>query len=201
MSEKGACRAHSPTWPAADQYSTSSHSWLSARNLYLGLRLPEAIRRFERQWLVNLILWGNFGRLRDLALDSFGQQLDGRSLQVACVYGNLTAHLAARHRHESDLDVIDIIPAQIDNLKRKLGPDSNVNIQLANSAALPHPSATCDRALLFSASRTAAGGSLPDHPRSLPGGQARRQDHLCRLSPPQRLASAPCRDVRHSFPA
>jgi ubiquinone/menaquinone biosynthesis C-methylase UbiE len=127
--------------PAIPGYLHETYTWA-----YVS---PEAIRRFERQWLVNLILWGNFGRLRDLALDSFGQQLDGRSLQVACVYGNLTAHLAARHRHESDLDVIDIIPAQIDNLKRKLGPDSNVNIQLANSAALPHPSATCDRALLF----------------------------------------------------
>ena len=26
---------------------------------------PRAVRLFEREWLVNLILWGNFGRLRD----------------------------------------------------------------------------------------------------------------------------------------
>ena len=29
---------------------------------------PKAVDFFERQWLVNLILWGNFGRLRDAAL-------------------------------------------------------------------------------------------------------------------------------------
>ena len=29
---------------------------------------PSAVRLFERQWLVNLILWGNFAKLRDAAL-------------------------------------------------------------------------------------------------------------------------------------
>ena len=29
---------------------------------------PRAVRIFERQWLVNLILWGNYARLRDAAL-------------------------------------------------------------------------------------------------------------------------------------
>jgi len=54
---------------------------------------PNAVYVFERQWLVNLILWGNFARLRDEALDALGQQLDGRTLQIACVYGNLSARL------------------------------------------------------------------------------------------------------------
>ena len=29
---------------------------------------PSAVRLFERQWLVNLILWGNYASLRDAAL-------------------------------------------------------------------------------------------------------------------------------------
>lgn len=110
---------------------------------------PEAIRRFERQWLVNLILWGNFTRLRDRALDSFGKVLSGRSLQIACVYGDLTARFAARHVDESELDVIDVLPAQIANLKGKLGPSSRVGIHLADSTALPQASASQERALLF----------------------------------------------------
>lgn len=110
---------------------------------------PEAVRRFERQWLVNLILWGNFSRLRELALDAFGDNLEGDSLQVACVYGNLTARWAARHASEQSLEVIDVLPVQIDNLHRKLGPQSQVRITHANSAALPHDDASKDRALLF----------------------------------------------------
>ena len=44
---------------------------------------PNAVRVFERQWLVNLILWGNFSRLRDAALQEMGEVIDGKVLQVA----------------------------------------------------------------------------------------------------------------------
>ena len=57
---------------------------------------PRAVKVFERQWLVSAILWGNFGRLRDAALDALGERLPGRTLQIACVYGDLTEHLARR---------------------------------------------------------------------------------------------------------
>src|ERR1043166_2587512 len=50
---------------------------------------PNAVKVFERQWLVNLILWGNYRRLRDAALAELGDELPGKSLQVACVYGDL----------------------------------------------------------------------------------------------------------------
>src|SRR5262249_30143070 len=56
---------------------------------------PRAVGVFERQWLVNFILWGNYSRLRDAALAELGERLPGRTLQVACAYGNLTARLSA----------------------------------------------------------------------------------------------------------
>ena len=33
---------------------------------------PGAVRVFERQWLVNAILWGNFARLRDAVVEELG---------------------------------------------------------------------------------------------------------------------------------
>ena len=45
---------------------------------------PKAVKLFERQWLVNLILWGNYARLRDAALAELGESLSGKTLQVAC---------------------------------------------------------------------------------------------------------------------
>jgi len=48
---------------------------------------PAAVQLFERQWLVNLILWGNYGRLCDAVMAEMGDSLPGRTLQVACVYG------------------------------------------------------------------------------------------------------------------
>jgi len=110
---------------------------------------PRAVRLFEREWLVNLILWGNFGRLRDAALGALGERLEGRTLQIACVYGDLTARLAARVANGAHFDVVDVLPIQLDNLARKLPRDSGVELIHGNSTALPLESAGYDRALLF----------------------------------------------------
>ena len=110
---------------------------------------PRAVRLFEREWLVNLILWGNFGRLRDAALDALGERLAGRTLQIACVYGDLTTRLATRVAHGARLDVVDVLPIQLDNLARKLPRQAPVELFHGDSAALPFESASYDRALLF----------------------------------------------------
>ena len=107
---------------------------------------PRAVRIFERQWLVNLILWGNFGRLRDAALEALGDCSAGRTLQVACVYGDLTERLARKAAH---LSVVDVLPVQLENLARKLPSGASVGLILGDSTALRIPSATYDRALLF----------------------------------------------------
>ncbi len=110
---------------------------------------PAAVRIFERQWLVNSILWGNFGRLRDAALEALGSDLRGRTLQIACVYGDLTERLSRRVSFRGVLDVVDVLPVQLDNLKRKLPADTKVNFRLGNSASLGVESASYDRVLLF----------------------------------------------------
>lgn len=110
---------------------------------------PQAVRVFERRWLVNVILWGNFGRLRDEALDALGATLPGRTLQVACVYGDLTSRLAARIEAGGRLDVVDVLPIQLENLARKLPPGSPVTLMHGDSASLDLAPASCDRALLF----------------------------------------------------
>jgi ubiquinone/menaquinone biosynthesis C-methylase UbiE len=110
---------------------------------------PRAVRLFERQWLVNLILWGQFGRLRDVALDALGPHYGGRTLQIACVYGDLTRRLASRIAGRGLLDVVDVLPVQLWNLARKLPRKLPVGLLLANSASLPVPTAHYDRALLF----------------------------------------------------
>ena len=110
---------------------------------------PRAVYIFERQWLVNLILWGNFNRLREAALDALGEQLDGRTLQIACVYGNLTRRMLGRLAPQGQVDVIDILPIQLENLKRKLPADARVGLIQGDSSRMQFPTATYDRALLF----------------------------------------------------
>ena len=132
----------SPTAPlAVPGYLEQTYWWAYVH--------PKAVYVFERQWLVNLILWGNFSRLRDAALDTLGSSLPGRTLQIACVYGNLTARLRDRLLPDSELDIVDILPVQLNNLARKLPADNRVGLINADSANLPMPSASYDRALLF----------------------------------------------------
>jgi ubiquinone/menaquinone biosynthesis C-methylase UbiE len=109
---------------------------------------PRAVRLFEREWLVNLILWGNFGRLRDAALRALGP-MAGRTLQVACVYGDLTARLSSGVPAGGSLDVVDVLPVQLDNLARKLPRDSGVALHHGDSSQLAFPSGSYDQALLF----------------------------------------------------
>ena len=111
---------------------------------------PAAVRVFERAWLVNLILWGNYRRLSAAALDALGETLPGRSLQVACVYGDLTTRLAERvARGGGKLDVVDVLPVQLANLRQKLPADMPVRLLQQDSASLAASNASYDRALLF----------------------------------------------------
>lgn len=110
---------------------------------------PNAVRVFERQWLVNAILWGNFARLRDAVLDELGAPIRGRTLQVACVYGDFSVRLAERVAAGSSLDVIDVLPIQLQNLRRKLASSAPVTLHQRNSTALGFADATYDQAVIF----------------------------------------------------
>ncbi len=111
---------------------------------------PRAVRLFERQWLTNLILWGNYSRLRDAALGELGESLPGRTLQVACVYGDLTCRLSERAAAgHGTVDVIDVLPIQLDNLSRKLPADAPVRLLRMDSTHLAAPDGRYDRALVF----------------------------------------------------
>ena len=114
---------------------------------------PRAITFCERNWLVNVILWGNFGRLRDAALDALagapGEPVAGRTLQVACVYGDLTQRLARRMATDGALEVVDVLPLQLANLDRKLPSGHDVRLTHADSTMLAYAGASFDRALLF----------------------------------------------------
>lgn len=128
--------------PAAPGYLDTYYWWAYVE--------PRAIRFFERDWLINLILCGNYQRLGNAALAGFGNELTGRTLQMTCCYGNLTPRLAAQvAAARGSLDVIDVMPAQIDNLARKLTRGAPAHLHRMDSRALDFPDAQFDRVLLF----------------------------------------------------
>jgi ubiquinone/menaquinone biosynthesis C-methylase UbiE len=111
---------------------------------------PLAVKFWEREWLINAILMGQYKRLRSATIEALGPHYSGRSLQVACAYGGFTPELADHVKTEGGaLDVIDALPAQIENVRRKLGSRSNARATLMDSAALAFPDGAFDRAVLF----------------------------------------------------
>lgn len=141
------------TKPAVDipTYLTRTYWWAYVH--------PRAVRFFERQWLVDLILWGNFKRLRESAIAALRspitRTISGLTLQVACVYGDLTPLLAAELGAEGRLDVVDVLPVQLANLAAKLRASTSavsaakVALHHADSTALAAADATYDQVLLF----------------------------------------------------
>jgi ubiquinone/menaquinone biosynthesis C-methylase UbiE len=126
----------------APHYLTAHYWWAYVH--------PKAVWFFERQWLVNLILWGNYTRLRNAAMAELGDMLPGATLQVACVYGDLTGELTQRVAAGGGrLDIVDVLPMQLENLRRKLPPGTPARLLAMNSADLKLPDASYDRALLF----------------------------------------------------
>lgn len=132
---------HEGTSPAIPHYLQATYWWAYIH--------PWGVRVFERQWLVNLILWGNYKRLCDAVLHTYGQHLHGRSLQIACAYGDLTPRLAEIMGAGGTLHVIDILPIQLSNLVGKLAEDSSVRLHCMDSTSLTYPDQHFDRALLF----------------------------------------------------
>lgn len=111
---------------------------------------PNAVRFWERQWLINLVLLGNYRKLGAAALEELGEHLPGRTLQISCCYGNLTPRLARNVAASGGtLDVIDILPVQLENLRRKLWPGAPVRTLEMDSTALEFPDARYDRVVLF----------------------------------------------------
>jgi ubiquinone/menaquinone biosynthesis C-methylase UbiE len=111
---------------------------------------PKAVKLFERQWLVNLILWGNYARLRDAALAEMGDPLSGTTLQVACVYGDLTNCLSERAMTGGgSIDIVDVLPIQLKNLRNKLPAGAPARLLAMDAVDLKLPDASYDRALVF----------------------------------------------------
>lgn len=128
--------------PAIPAYLEQMYWWAYVR--------PWAVRLFDRQWMVELILLGNYGRLRNETLKEFGTDLSGRTLQVGSCYGDLTPCVADKVAVSGGTyDVIDILPVQLENLQHKIRPDAPVGTFLMDAAALQIPDASYDRVLVF----------------------------------------------------
>jgi ubiquinone/menaquinone biosynthesis C-methylase UbiE len=111
---------------------------------------PKALHFFEREWVVNLILWGNMRKLTRVVLADMDVPPDSEVLQVACVYGEfsnlLAGHLAER---ASRLELVDVAPIQLENARRKLAAHDNVAYHHQDSSAMSLASDRFEQTVVF----------------------------------------------------
>jgi ubiquinone/menaquinone biosynthesis C-methylase UbiE len=108
------------------------------------------VRFFDRPWLINLILYGNYEKLRDATLAEFEHNLSGRTLKVSCCYGSLTPELARRiERAGGRFDLIDVVPLQLENAQRQIGEGSTARLERMDATALDFLDASFDNVLVF----------------------------------------------------
>ncbi len=111
---------------------------------------PWAIKFWEREWLIDLILWFHYKRLREEALMAFGENLTGKTIQLSCAYGALTPKLYEKiAKSDGSLDVVDVVKAQLANLNRKLPKPNKVRLLNMDATKLSLPDASYDRGMLF----------------------------------------------------
>ena len=111
---------------------------------------PKALKFFEREWMVNLILWGNMNKLTQAVIGDMKVEPHSRLLQVACVYGDFSNKLA-RHlgQNGSRLDIVDVAQIQLDNAREKLSANDNIGLHHQDSTAMTFPAASFDETVVF----------------------------------------------------
>lgn len=132
-------------YPTIPDYLQDEYGWAYVNTT--------SIRILDHKPLVNIVLWGNFEMLRDAAIDelchgaSSSTQIHGKTLQVACVYADLSQKLAERLAPDATFDVIDVVPYQLENLQNKM--TLPVRTTCADARSLPFDNNAMDQVLVF----------------------------------------------------
>jgi len=101
-------------------------------------------RLFDRQPVVNAILWGNARRLIAWVLRDL--QPGWRVMQPAAVYGTFSRDIAHRLGPDGHLEVSDVAPVQVALTRRKLGGCANTAVHRCDATTPgrgPYDAVTC----------------------------------------------------------
>jgi len=111
---------------------------------------PWAVKFWDHLPIVNAILLFNYSRLRDAVWREFDGLENADVLQIAAVYGNVSPGIADRVvKGGGRFDIVDILPIQLDNVRRKLSSLRSIRLLNQDSEKLNLASASYDKVLLF----------------------------------------------------
>lgn len=111
---------------------------------------PLAVKFWDRGFLINFILLGNYTRLVDAVLDAFPAPITGNLLQISNAYGQLVPRIQEQLGADAHFDLIDILPVQLEKSREKLKlPDERIRLFQCDATALQCPDNSYDNVLMF----------------------------------------------------
>ncbi|MDL2284600.1 methyltransferase, partial [Oxalobacter sp. OttesenSCG-928-P03] len=75
---------------------------------------PLAVRFWDRGFLINLILLGNYTRLVDAVLEELPVPVTGTMLQISNAYGQLVPRIQQQLGADAHFDLIDVLEVQLE---------------------------------------------------------------------------------------
>ncbi|MDR0934635.1 MAG: rhodoquinone biosynthesis methyltransferase RquA [Burkholderiaceae bacterium] len=132
----------SPALPETPDYLRKTYWWAYEH--------PLAVRFWDRGFLINFILLGNYTRLVDAVLEAFPRPLTGSLLQISNAYGQLVPRIQQQLDESARFDLIDVLPVQLEKTRRKLKlPDERIRMFPCDATDLPCPDNSYDHVLMF----------------------------------------------------
>ncbi len=120
------------------------------RHYWFAYLYPWTVAFWDHLLMVNLVLLGNYSRLRTITLKYFSSRPAGNVLQIASVYGDLVPRLAAwTGENSGTFDLVDVLPLQLDTARRKISDAKHVRFFNRDASNLGLPTAHYDHVLLY----------------------------------------------------
>jgi len=95
---------------------------------------PRNVALLDRNFIVDLILWGNSERLKQALLTEI--EPEHTVLQAAHVYGSLVSEIAARLANPNQLEVVEVAPVQAERCRHKLRDFPGAVIRVEDAATV-----------------------------------------------------------------
>jgi len=120
------------------------------RHYWFAYLYPWTVVFWDHLLMVNLVLLGNYSRLRDVTLKYFASKSAGNVLQIASVYGDLVPKLAAwTGENGGTFDLVDVLPLQLNTARRKIRDARQVRFFNMDASRLDLPAGHYDHVLLY----------------------------------------------------
>lgn len=120
-----------------------------ARNYWWAYLSPPGVWFFDHQFIINLILYGQYDAILDEVMRRYTLSSSPRTLQLTCAYGTLTPSLAYAPG-TGELHLMDAAEIQLRAAQRKIpAPGKPVLYARNNAEALTYASDSFDTVVIF----------------------------------------------------